>query len=318
MNRRHLLRAALSLSLAVGFAPAAGAGAASPEEEESRAAHAAFAERTAAAEPFWFVQLSDTHNGMALHQWRFRKALGEIAALPVPVECLAHTGDLACDSLRRDEVGIEISNLLALASCPVVCAPGNHDLTFRWSDPTNRFLESAAAYERRIGPLGQVCETSNALYVAVCTECIRQADAPEIPGWDPLAFLDAALSRAPDKPAFVFTHVPDCDDFYDGEFHPGWTNPAGAAAFRAVLRRHPNARALICGHFHRAVHEERADGVPTIAAGPIATFWNRQGTYRLYKYENGRLSYRDFYIQDPPEGTHINHAGFVVETFPNR
>lgn len=316
MTRFPDFRAWLFASLAAGCALAAAA--AGPDDAASRASRAAFGARTAKPEPFWFAQISDTHDGMALHQWRFRKALEEIAALPVPVDCLAHTGDFACDSLRRDEVGIEISNILALASCPVVLAPGNHDLTFRWSNPTNRFLEAAAAYQRHIGPLGQVHETSNALFVAVCTEGLRQPNAPDVPGWDPLEFLDTALSSAPDKPAFVFTHVPDCDDFYDGEFHPGWTNPAGAAAFRAVLRRHPNARALICGHFHRAVHEERPDGVPTIAAGPIATFWNRQGTYRLYKYENGCLSYQDFYIQDPPEGTHINHAGFVVETFPNR
>ena len=303
------------LALAAGLAAAA---VPPPGAVESREAHAAFAARTAKPEAFWFVQVTDTHDGMALHQWRFRRVLSEIADLPVPVECLAHTGDFSCDSLRRDDVASEISNILALATCPVVLAPGNHDFTFRWSNPTNRYLEAADAYRRYLGPFGQVHETSNAVYVALSTEEIRQPAAPQIPGWDPLAFLEEALSRAPDKPAFVFTHVPDCDDFYDGEFHPGWTNPEGREAFRAVLRRHPNARALICGHFHRVVHEENLDGVPTLSAGPVATFWDRQGTYRLYKYENGCLSYQDLYIQDPPSGTHINHAGFVVETLPNR
>jgi len=288
------------------------------EAAASRAAHADFGVRTAKPEPFWFVQVTDTHHGMALHQWRLRRTLEEIAALPVPVECLAHTGDFSCDSIRNDGVATEISNILALASCPVVLAPGNHDLTFRWSNPTNRYLEAVESYRRHLGPLGQVHETDNAVYVALSTEGLRQPDAPAVPDWDPLEFLEEALSRAPDKPAFVFTHVPDCDDYYDGGFHPGWTNPEGRAAFRAVLRRHPNARAVICGHFHRVVHEENADGVPTIASGPIATFWDRQGSYRLYKYENGALSYQDLYLQDPPGGTHINHAGFIVETEPNR
>ena len=309
----------LALLAAAGSAAAAAAAEPPPEGAAvSRAAHAAFAERTAKPEPFWFAQVTDTHEGMALHQWRFRRALEEIGELPVPVECLAHTGDFSCDSLRRDDVAAGISNILALAPCPVVLAPGNHDLTFRWSNPTNRYLEAAAVYQRHLGPLGQVHETDNALYVALSTEGLRQPDTPAIPGWDPIAFLDEALGRAPDKPAFVFTHVPDCDDFYDGGFHPGWTNPEGRAAFRAVLRRHPNARAVICGHFHRVVHEEGPDGVPTIASGPIATFWDRQGSYRLYRYENGCLSYQDFYLQDPPGGTHINHAGFIVETEPKR
>lgn len=298
------------------FAAVAAAEPPPPDAAASREAHAAFAVRTAKPEPFWFAQITDTHDGMARHQWRFRRAIAELAELPVPVECLAHTGDFSCDSIRRDEVGIEVSNILATAKCPVVLAPGNHDLTFRWSNPTNRYLEAVAAYQRHLGPLGQVHESSNALYVALSTEGLRQPDAPEVPGWDPLAFLDEALSRAPDKPAFVFTHAPDADDYYDGAFHPGWTNPEGLAAFRAVLRSHPNVRAVICGHFHRVVHEERPDGVPTIAAGPIATFWRRQGTYRLYKYEDGCLSYQDFYIQDPPYGTFINHEGFIVPVEP--
>ena len=73
---------------------------------------------------------------------------------------------------------------------------------------------------------------------------------------------------------------------------------------------------MIAGHFHRAVHEEQPDGIPTLAAGPLATFWDRQGAYRLYKYENGCLSYQDLYVQDPPEGTHISHEGFVVPVEP--
>ena len=319
--RRPVKQPALLAAAAILAAAFSLPAAAEPPPDDvaaSREAHAAFDARTAKPEPFWFAQITDTHHGMALHQWRFRRAIEEIAALPVPVECLAHTGDLSCDSLRRDDVASEISNILALASCPVVVSPGNHDLTFRWSNPTNRFLESVDAYRRYLGPLGQVHETSNAVYIAMCTECIRQPDAPEIPGWDALAFLEEALGRAPDKPAFVFTHVPDCDDFYDGSFHPGWTNPEAQAAFRAILRRHPNARALIGGHFHRVVHAENPDGVPTITAAPIATFWDRQGSYRLYKYENGSLTYQDLYIQDPPPGTHINHSGFVVETEPKR
>ena len=308
-------RTAAALLLALAAARPAAAAEPAPDDAASREAHAAFAVRTAKPEPFWFAQVTDTHDGMARHQWRFRGALKELAELPVPIECLGHTGDFSCDSIRRDEVGTEVSNILATAPCPVVLAPGNHDLTFRWSNPTNRYLEAAAAYQR---PLGQVHETSNALYVAMSTEGLRQPDAPRIPGWDPLAFLEGALSRAPDKPAFVFTHAPDADDYYDGAFHPGWTNPEGLAAFRDVLRRHPNARAVICGHFHRVLHEERPYGVPTIAAGPIATFWRRQGTYRLYKYENGCLSYQDFYIQDPPYGTFINHEGFIVPVEPER
>jgi hypothetical protein len=74
---------------------------------------------------------------------------------------------------------------------------------------------------------------------------------------------------------------------------------------------------VIAGHFHRNARVEHADGgPPTVIASSLAAFWDRQASYRVYSYEDGCLSYQDAYIQDPPEGAHINYAGFVVEETP--
>ena len=266
------------------------------------------------AEPFWFVQITDTHHGKHLHQWRFRQAIKEINALPVPVSCVIHTGDFSSDSLYREEVAATISNLCAQLPQPVLKVPGNHDLTLNKRHGTNRFLEAAEMYRRYLGPFLQVHETDQALFLAICTETLRRKDAPPLPGFDPLKALDERLAQCPpDKPVFVFTHVPDCDDFYLNHYEPAWENEDGRRAWREVLGRYPNVKAVIGGHFHRAVQAEHPDNIPTIVAPCIASFWGRQGSFRLYRYENGCLSYQEVYLVDPPAETAIDADGFIVK-----
>lgn len=275
------------------------------------AAVLAIAPILAAADPFYFVQISDTHQGPALHQWRFREAIRRIDAYEFPIECVAHTGDLSANGFS-EYMGRTIPNILKLIRQPLVVCPGNHDLPLRKYDTEAKFLEMAATYRKTIGELGQAHESSNALYLAVCTETIRQDGAPQVPDFDPIDWLDKRLAQTPDKPAFIFTHVPDCEDFFDGTFYPGWSSETNRVAFRAMLAKHPNVKAVIGGHFHRPVYAQNPDGIPTFAGPCIASFWDRQGALRIYKYDNGCLSFQDVFLLDPAPETHINRDGIVV------
>ena len=281
---------------------------------------AALAALTAGAEPFRFVQISDTHQGRPIHQYRYRQAIGQINALPFDVDVVAHTGDIVSAGFKSHNVAGAASNLFAQIRWPRICCPGNHDLRFdRASDAwTNRYYRAAAVYQTFFGPLVQTHETTNALYVAIDTEEIRQPGAPRLPGFDPLARLEEALAAAPpEKPVFVFTHVPDCDDYFLGRYTPGWPSEEGRLAWRAVLARHPNVKAVIAGHFHRNARVEHPDGgPPTIVASCFANFWQRQGSYRVYSYEDGCLSYQDAYIEDPPPDARINYDGTLAEDEP--
>ena len=276
-------------------------------------AAAAFA-AAACGGTFRFVQISDTHQGQAIHQWRYRKAVEEINALPFPVECVIHTGDVVSNGVKSPDVAGIAAEIFGSIDAPKLMCPGNHDILFQYSDPTNRFFRTAAAYQEHFGPLAQSFESSNALYVALCTECIRRKDAPAIPGYDPLAWLEERLSRSPDKPAFVCTHVPDCDDFRGGVYKPGWENEEKLAEWRALLARHPNVRAVLAGHFHRNCYAEHGDGgPPTVVASCFASFWQRQASYRVFTCEDGRLSWQDVYVEDPPPGTRIDRRGFASD-----
>jgi hypothetical protein len=62
------------------------------------------------------------------------------------------------------------------------------------------------------------------------------------------------------------------------------------------LRAH-TIKAVITGHFHRdELHW--TDGIPVFSAPPVAGFWGRQASYRLYEYRAGNLSYRTLYLAD--------------------
>ena len=280
----------------------------------------ALAALPAAAEPFRFVQISDTHQGRALHQYRYRQAIRQINALPFDVDAVVHTGDIVSFGLKSHEIAGAASNLFAQIRWPKIICPGNHDLRFdRVNDAwTNRYLRAVGVYRAFFGPLGQVRETEHAVYVAIDTEEIRQPDAPALPDFHPLEWLEETLSAVPpEKPVFVFTHVPDCDDYFRGEYTPGWSNEEGLRAWRAVLARHPNVKAVIAGHFHRNARVEHPDGgPPTIVASCFANFWQRQGSYRVYSYEDGCLSYQDAYIEDPPPDARINYDGTLAEDEP--
>ena len=215
----------------------------------------------AAADPFRFIQISDTHQGRPIHQYRYRQAIRQINELPFEVEVVAHTGDLVSFGLKSHEVAGAASNLFSQIRWPKISCPGNHDFRFdRINDAwTNRYYRAVGVYRAFFGPLGQAHETENALYVAIDTEEIRQIGAPRLPDFDPLVWLEETLSAAPpDKPVFVFTHVPDCDDSERQGRHRGplppqrpcRTSRRRPAHHRGLQHRQLLAEAGILPHFH--------------------------------------------------------------------
>lgn len=69
-------------------------------------------------------------------------------------------------------------------------------------------------------------------------------------------WLDALLGERPDQPVVLFMHHPpfDVDDHYVG----GYRRPEDAAALEAVVSRHAQVQALICGHVHWPIEREWA------------------------------------------------------------
>jgi 3',5'-cyclic AMP phosphodiesterase CpdA len=65
-----------------------------------------------------------------------------------------------------------------------------------------------------------------------------------------LAFLDRALSAAPEQPTLVVLHHPP---MLTGMTHMDAVRLQDPDRFEAVIRRHPQVERILCGHAHRPI-----------------------------------------------------------------
>lgn len=253
--------------------------------------HAATAQTTnaagAAADPrFCFVQISDTHIGIAEHDRRLRRVVDMIGRLPMPVECVVHTGDIANDNLDRASA---VSNGLAILRglrVPLHVVAGNHDISARRPEATLN------AYRAAFGELCGRAEYRGVVFLFVYTEpAARNSD---MPGFDPIDWLRSAIAAEGGRPVIVFHHTPAIEDFYNLKVHSGWPEDA-QRRWEAALRS-GNVKAVVAGHFHRDELRWMGD-IPVFVCAPVAAFYGRQGSFRVYEYVNGRLNYRTVYLE---------------------
>ncbi len=264
-------------------------------------AHVAVAPHDAPDRPglVYFAQITDTHHGAPLHQWRFDQAIKGVNHSPLPLSCVIHTGDLATNGLQHEETALAIAEHLRRIEPPLLVVPGNHDIVERMSPELQR--AAADNFRAHIGPLATRFETNGVVFLALYTEPLRGHCLDLGADYDPIEWLRRELRASGDKPVIVATHTPANADFYNGRPQPGWPD-AERERWVNVLAE-GNVVAVVCGHFHRnEVHwDER--GVPTYVAPPIAAYWGRQASYRLYEFDpvTQRLGYRTLYIEDPQE-----------------
>ena len=235
---------------------------------------------------FWFVQISDTHFGVVEHEARTRRVVDEINHLPMKIKFVLHTGDVFADNILKTQVVCAATSTLARLTVPIHILPGNHDILPK--DLTN----TLAVYTRAIGPLCSSVEYGGVRFLLLDTEPLREGFSIE--GYDPLAWLKRELRDAGRKPVIVCTHAASDEDFYGNKVHPGW--PAAVHAEWTRLINSGNVRAVLTGHFHRdELHWE--GNIPVFVCAPVAGFFGRQGSYRIYEYRGGRLSYDTCYLE---------------------
>ena len=235
---------------------------------------------------FYFVQITDTHFGTKDHNSLTERIVDRINDLPMRIACVVHTGDIGSDNLANGETASVATSILARVKVPVLYVAGNHDL------PKKKLKESLEAYRRHFGDLAGKKEFNGVVFLTVCTEPLSQSMT--IKDYDPLAWLESALKEAGKKPVIVFQHAPPTGDFYKNEMHEGWPDEA-RQQWETLLKTH-NVKAVICGHFHRdELHW--IDGIPLYVAPPVARYYERQPSFRVYEYDNGRIGYYTVYME---------------------
>jgi Icc protein len=215
------------------------------------------------------------------------RAVAEINAMvPLP-DVVVMTGDLT-DHGNADEYA-NLRQLLAPLRMPVFLIPGNHD--------TREGLRQAFAgdgYFPATGFLHYTIETYPLRLVALDTHIPGSPDGELCA--ERLAWLDATLAAAPQRPTLVLMHHPPFATGIAHMDHHSLRNPAELAA---VVSRHPQIERILCGHLHRAIDRRFAGTVAGTAPAtahqlPLdlhpeapATFAFEPPGYQLHLWRDG-------------------------------
>lgn len=235
---------------------------------------------------FYFVQLTDTHFGDLDNIERTEKCVNSINQLPMQIECVVHTGDITMEKFEDKETISAGKSVLEKLNIPMHFLPGNHDILPEKLQPTTN------AYRKQFGDLYSKAEYNGVIFLFVYTEpLVKNFKVDHI---DTLKWLETSLKDAKGKPVIIFHHTPSVKDFYNNKFRDSW--PSDMQAKWQKLISSYNVKAVMAGHYHRDEFHWLGD-VPLYVCSPIAGYWGRQATYRIYEYNNGKIGYRTQYIE---------------------
>jgi len=234
----------------------------------------------------YFVQITDTHFDEPGSRERIEKVINSVNKLTIEIECVIHTGDITQEKLENDSI---VSHAIALFNkfkMPVHFLPGNHDILRK------KYTATKESYTKNFGGLSTYQEYKGIVFITLYTEPLARDFTDEL--YNPLQELESGLVKANGRPVLLFHHTPSVEDFYRNKMHPGWKEQYREKWINII--NDYNVKAVIAGHFHRDEHHWLGD-VPLYISAPISANWDRQLSYRIYDYKDGKIGYRTQYIQ---------------------
>ncbi len=234
----------------------------------------------------YFVQITDSHYNEPKSEMRINKIIESVNKLPMKIECIVHTGDITQEKLNDTSIVNKSISLFNNFIPPIHFLPGNHDiLKTTYESNKNIFIN-------KFDSLITYHEYKGVVFLLVFTEPLAQSFSDDT--YKPLLELEKKLKKSAGKPVIVFHHTPSVEDFYKNKMHEGW-NKDIRDKWITLLNKY-NVKAVIAGHFHRDEHHWLGN-VPLYVCAPISAYWNRQLTYRIYEYKNGKIGYRTQYLE---------------------
>lgn len=240
---------------------------------------------------FYFVQITDTHWGVKGGVALTRRAVEAINQLPLDIAFVVHTGDILADTIFDEGVVREGLDVMRKLKAPVYYLPGNHDIL------QGKTRETERLFVGYFGKSSAKVEIRGVLCLFLCSET-RDGD-DRTTAMAQQDWIERALKKDETRPVLLFTHRPPVADRIDAktveewgrEYHPRW---------RRLFESRPQIKAMVSGHFHRdELHW--IGNVPVYVGSSVASFWERQPSVRLYKFEDGRLTYWTIYLKKSNE-----------------
>ena len=208
-----------------------------------------------------------------------------VNALPVKVEFVAVTGDLFSDSITRNDVVTGGVAALRELKVPVYCVPGNHDVA------KSDVVRTSALFAKHFGPFNRIVNVGDVTCLFLSSEIAE--DEPRQQGDVERERIGRLLPKGRGE-VLIFMHRPPLYDLLNGSDGERSWDDAYDRRWESCFEAHPEIRAVFCGHFHRDVMGWIGH-VPVYVAPALARFWDRQPSFRLYRYGGGRFDYWTLY-----------------------
>jgi 3',5'-cyclic AMP phosphodiesterase CpdA len=179
-----------------------------------------------------------------------------LAGLPSPPDAVLVTGDVAD---HGDPSEYEVARALFDLPFPVLFCPGNHDVR----EPYRKALLREESGEA--GPVDRAYEIGGVLILMADSSIPGRHDG--LLSEETLAWLEARLASRPGMPALVCFHHPPVTlglPFVDG------IRQFEEQRLAALVARHPQIVALLCGHAHTPAATTFA-GRPLIVAPGVVS-----------------------------------------------
>ncbi|MGO4635167.1 metallophosphoesterase [Streptomyces sp. 2RAF24] len=211
-------------------------------------------------------------------------------SLPYAFDAVIATGDLADHGAEAEYTWIR-EHVLGSRHAVLAC-PGNHDRR----DVFRRVLLGVEPTAPE-APVNQVLRTDG-FVLALCDSSVPGKDEGFLEE-ETLDWLAEELARTPeDVPVFVGFHHPPVTlgiPFVDG------LRQFGEERLAALVRRHPNVVALLCGHAHTGAATTFAGRPLLVAPGVVSTSklpWEQNGGPRDYVYRDESVPALAFHVFD--------------------